>query len=280
MSFVHDLSALAARGNSDASGAWTQLIDLVERAASPSEVVQAAALMAQIGGMVLGRWAETAAALHRLHQHPAMTAANDALGERRSLWRAEAVMRHCSGDQLAAWDLLEKGIASVADRVRYDGLLAQTLAARGRIAEAIPVAARSATACAEVAADDPVMLQQGVIASNLAKAAQARIDEGRRLLAAAARLSAACDGRSADLAARRRCALLQVESQLAAGEPAKALVALRSVLAIEDQAAADGTARAATMALAAKAYAAKGDAAAAAKAEAASRELTARITRH
>jgi tetratricopeptide (TPR) repeat protein len=282
MSFSAELSALStrvARHQIDPS-AWAQALALVERAATgegaADELVRLGAQVAQIGGMGFGRFGETAGAIHRLQVSPILNGADH---QRRSLWRAEAVMREAGGDRQAAWDLLEKAIANPGDRVRYDALLAMTLAARGRITEALPIAERTAAACAELPGDDPGMAQHATVAENLRRIAAARLDEDRRLAAAAAALAAASDGRATLPAARHRAALSLIESHLAAGEPMKALAAVRETLDLEESTAADALSRAATLRLAAKAYAAKGDAAAAAKVTAASAALTERHSR-
>ena len=258
--FAQRLQTIARRSEADAAGSWRELSELPAFAASPTDVLQLGSLAAQVAGTTLGRFEEAADFVAGLRAHAAVQDAAEVL---RSLWRAEGVMRRCAGadDQVYR----TAGIATPADACRYAGVLAQTLAMRGRFQEALPFIQEATALCAQLPIEDAVVAQTTVIAANIGRIALDQAHRAHDLALAAAEASLVSDGRNSDWRRQHLAHFAKVRALLIAGRPGEALRTLHGLMDLEDIHAAGPFERFHTAALACRAYHARGDAAQAAR---------------
>lgn len=271
--FAHRLHLIARRGDSDAATSWTELLDMPALATSASDVLQLGSIAAQIGGTVLGRFEEAADFVVTLRAHTAVQNSDEVL---RSLWRAEGVMRRCSGgdDQPHR----TAGIFSSADACRYAGVLAQTLAMRGRFTDALPHVREATTLCATLPLGDAVVAQTTVIAANIGRLALDHAHRAHDLALAAAEASLVSDGRQIDWRRQHLAQFAKVRALLIAGRPGEALRTLHGLMDLEDAQGAGAFERFHTAALACRAYHARGDSAQAVRTLEACRDFAKRAT--
>jgi hypothetical protein len=271
ITFPAKLAALAQRAGTDPAGAWQELPTLQPQTAV--DVLHFGAMAAQIAGTALGRFGEAATFVAALRNHPAIRDADEV---RRSLWRAEGVMRRCQGEDDGP--AREQGIANSSDACRYAGVLAQTLAARGRLGEALPHLREATALATELPDSDPVIAQTGVVAQNLQRIALGHAHAAHELLLAAASASEVSDGRTEQWQRRHLVLFGKVRAQLVAGRPGEALRGLHALMDLEDLNAAGPVERFHTAALACRAYHARGDLPQAARTLEACRDFARRAT--
>lgn len=273
MTFANRLQLIARRGDTDAMTSWEELNALPTEATTALDVLQLGSLAAQIGGTVLGRFTEAADFVAALRTHAAVQQADEV---QRSLWRAEGVMRRCAGSDDQAFRTA--GIASPADACRYAGVLAQTLAMRGRLTEALPYVREATTLCATLPTGDAVVAQTTVIAANIGRLALDHAHRAHDLALAAAEASLVSDGRQSDWRRQHLAHFAKVRALLIAGRPGEALRTLHGLMDLEDAQSAGPFERFHTAALACRAYHARGDAAQAARTLEACRDFAKRAT--
>lgn len=271
--FAERLQVLARRGEQDPHAAWGELTQLPPLALTATDVLQLGSLAAQIAGSSLGRFTEAASFLAGLRDHPSVQRVDEVL---RSLWRAEGVMRRCAGEDDSAHRTA--GITSPADTCRYAGVLAQTLALRGRFGDALPHLREATTLCAQLAPQDAVVTQTTVIAATLGRLALEHAHRAHELALAAADASLASDGRQSDWRRRHLAQFAQVRALLITGRPGDALRTLHALMDLEDAQGAGPFERFHTAALACRAYHARGDGAQAARTLEACRDFAKRAT--
>jgi hypothetical protein len=273
--FTDRLQTLAKQAERDPLGTWAQFAALPAEATSAQDILTLGALGAQIAGTALGRFDEAAAFVTGLRAHPAVQQAPEVL---RSLWRAEGVMRRCAGqdDGVARGH----GIAGADDACRYAGVVAQTLTARGRLAEALPFLQEAAMAAQRLSANDPVVAQTALVAQNIARIAATHAHQAHDLLQAAGHAAVASDGRSADWHRRHLALFTRTRVLLVIGRPGEALRGLHELMDLEDQNNAGAFERFHTAALACRAYQARGDAAQAGRTLEACRDFATRASSH
>ena len=271
--FANRLQLIARRGESDAVTSWNELNGLPSLAVTATDVLQLGSLAAQVGGTVLGRFAEAADFMATLRTHAVVL---DVEEVQRSLWRAEGVMRRCAGSDDQTYRTA--GIASPADACRYAGVLAQTLAMRGRFAEALPHVREATTLCATLPTGDPVVAQTTVIAANIGRLALEHAHRAHDLALAAAEASLVSDGRQTDWRRQHLAQFAKVRALLIAGRPGEALRNLHGLMDLEDAQGAGAYERFHTAALACRAYHARGDTAQAARTLEACRDFAKRAT--
>lgn len=258
--FPSRLQAIARRGEADAPASWRELSELPALATSPTDVLQLGSLAAQVAGTTLGRFDEAADFVASLRNHALVQDATDVL---RSLWRAEGVMRRCAGADDQPYRTA--GIATPADACRYAGVLAQTLAMRGRFHEALQPMREAAALCAQLPTDDAVVAQTTVIAANIGRLALDQAHRAHDLALAAAEASLVSDGRHGDWRRQHLAHFAKVRALLISGRPGEALRTLHGLMDLEDTHAAGPFERFHTAALACRAYHARGDTAQAAR---------------
>ncbi len=281
-SFAERLQKIAQRGqgaevgganHQDIAAAWVELSLMPTQANSAVDVLQLGSLAAQVAGTSLGRFVDAADFLAGLRNHPAV---QDAAEVVRSLWRAEGVMRRCAGGDDHAHRTA--GISTPAEACRYAGVLAQTLAMRGRLNEALPHLREATGLCGQLAPDDAVVTQTTVIAANLGRLALEHAHRAHELALAAGEASLASDGRQADWRRRHLAQFAMVRALLIAGRPGDALRTLHALMDLEDAQGAGAFERFHTAALACRAYHARGDDAQAARTLEACRDFAKRAT--
>lgn len=273
--FAERIQTIAKRAEKDPVTAWSELALMPAQCTTPQDVLTLGALGAQIAGTVLGRFADAAAFVSALRTLPVVRDVDEI---QRSLWRAEGVMTSCSGGDDATHR--GHGIATAADACRYAGVLAQTLAARGQLAEAVPHLQAAAAGAASLPIDDPVVSQTALVAQNIARIAQGHARAAHDLLRAAGDAAIASDGRSADWHRRHLALFTRMRALLAAGRPGEALLGLHQLMDLEDAEKAGAFERFHTAALACRAYHARGDQPQAARTLEACRDFARRATAH
>ena len=273
--FTDHLQTLAKEAERDPLGTWSQFSNLPAQANSAQDILTLGALGAQIAGTALGRFDEAAAFVAGLRQHPAVQQAPEVI---RSLWRAEGVMKRCAGQDDS--NARGHGIAGADDACRYAGVLAQTLTARGRLAEALPFLQEAALAAEKLPQTDPVVAQTALVAQNIARIAATHAHQAHALLAAAGAAAVASDGRSADWHRRHLALFTRTRALLLGGRPGEALRGLHELMDLEDSNHAGAFERFHTAALACRAYQARGDAAQAGRTLEACRDFATRATSH
>jgi len=271
--FANRLQLIARRGDTDALTSWDEINALPPLATTATDVLQLGSLAAQVGGTVLGRFADAADFVAALRTHAAVHNADEVL---RSLWRAEGVMRRCAGSDDQPYRT--SGIASSADACRYAGVLAQTLAMRGRLTEALPHMREATTLCATLQIGDAVVAQTTVIAANIGRLALDHAHRAHDLALAAAEASLVSDGRQTDWRRQHLAQFAKVRALLIAGRPGEALRTLHRLMDLEDAQGAGAFERFHTAALACRAYHARGDSAQAARTLEACRDFAKRAT--
>ena len=273
-SFTARLQTLTQQAERDPQAAWRDLLLLPDQAQNATDVLQLGALLTQVGA-ALKRFNEAVAAVAQLRAHALVA---DVPEVRRSLWRAEGVLRHCAGTSDA--EARANGIASESDACRYAGALARTLASSGRPDSALPYLTEAATRCAKLPADDPVLAQTAAIAAGFSAMAQRQLEQARELLLAAAAATMASEGRHPEWQRRHLAVFHDVRALLLSGRPGDALRAIPTLMDLEDTHQAGAFQRFHTAALACRAYHARGDAAQAARTLEACRDFANRATEH
>jgi hypothetical protein len=274
-SFPERLQAIVRQAEQEPASAWQAAQALVPEVGTALDAVHLGAVAAQLAGAALGHFRDGARFVTTLRQLSVVTAAPDAL---RSLWRAEAVLRHCAGDDER--EALSHGISGPADRCRYVGLLAQTLAARGRLAEALAPAQETAALADSLPLTDPVVAQTALVAQNLARMASEHARHAHDLALAAASASAASDGRAGEWQRQHLALFTRMRTLLLAGRPGEALRGMHQLMDLEDRHQAGPFERFHTAALACRAYHARGDQPQAARTLEACRDFARRATNH
>lgn len=273
-SFTARLQAITQQSERNPQAAWSDLVLLPDQAQNATDVLQLGALLTKIGAS-LKRFTEAVAAVAQLRTQ---TLVADVPEVRRSLWRAEGVLRHCAGESDA--EARANGIASESDACRYAGTLARTLANCGRPEQALPYLREAATRCAALSADDPVLAQTAAIAAGFSSLAQRQLEQARELLLAAAAATMASEGRHPEWQRRHLAVFQDVRALLLSGRPGDALRAIPRLMDLEDTHQAGAFQRFHTAALACRAYHARGDAAQAARTLEACRDFASRATAH
>ena len=272
--FATRLQTITQLADRDPQTALRDLLLLPDQAQTAADVLQLGALLTQVGA-VLKRFNETVTAIAGLRTHALVA---DVPEVRRSLWRAEGVLRHCAGSSDA--EARANGIANESDACRYAGALARTLAASGRPEAALPFLREAATRCALLSPDDPVLAQTAAIAAGFSALAQRQLEQARDLVLAAAAATAASEGRHPEWQRRHLSVFSEVRALLLSGQPGAALRAIPTLMDLEDSHQAGAFQRFHTAALACRAYHARGDAAQAARTLEACRDFASRATGH
>ncbi len=273
--FPERLQTIAHQAEQEPASAWQAAQALVPAVATALDAVHLGAVAAQLAGAALGHFRDGARFVAELRNLPVVAANPEA---QRSLWRAEAVLRRCAGESDA--EALSHGITGPADRCRYVGLLAQTLAARGRLGEALAPAQEAATLADSLPLTDPVVAQTALVAQNLARMASEHARQAHDLALAAANASAASDGRAAAWQRQHLALFTRMRTLLLAGRPGEALRGMHQLMDLEDRHQAGPFERFHTAALACRAYHARGDQPQAARTLEACRDFARRATTH
>ena len=275
--FADLLERMTRRANSDPVGAWAARDQLSALAASNEDVLHLGAWTAQVAGTILGQFIEAAGFLAGLRQHRAL-AGDTGEAVRRSLWRAEAVQWWCVGRDDQAERAIEAGVQGPSDQCRVSGLAAQTLASRGRFAEALLHLRKAEGLCRELPPTDPVVPQTAQVSRNIL----AMVDHQGSLLHLLARTAAATFTAATPPGDWRHAheALWQTaRADVAAGRPVPAHAAIHELSRLEDQHDAGPFERYRTAALAARLHALQGRTPAATQALEAAQDFAARATR-
>lgn len=274
-SFPERLQTIARQAEQEPATAWQATQALAPAVVTALDAVHLGAIAAQLAGAALGHFRDGARFVAELRTLPVVVAAPEA---QRSLWRAEAVLRRCAGESDA--EALSRGITGPADRCRFVGLLAQTLAARGRLGEALAPAQEAATLADSLPLTDPVVAQTALVAQNLARMASEHARQAHDLALAAANASAASDGRSAEWQRQHLALFTRMRTLLLAGRPGEALRGMHQLMDLEDRHQAGPFERFHTASLACRAYHARGDQPQAARTLEACRDFARRATTH
>ena len=274
-SFPERLQTIARQAEQEPASAWQAAQALAPVVATALDAVHLGAISAQLAGAALGHFRDGARFVAELRMLPVVAAAPEA---QRSLWRAEAVLRRCAGESDA--EALRHGITGPADRCRFVGLLAQTLAARGRLGEALAPAQEAATLADSLPLTDPVVAQTALVAQNLARMANEQARQAHALALAAADASAASDGRSTEWQRQHLALFTRMRTLLLAGRPGEALRGMHQLMDLEDRHQAGPCERFHTASLACRAYHARGDQPQAARTLEACRDFARRATAH
>ncbi len=272
--FATRLQTITQQAERDPQAALRQLLLLPDQAQTASDVLQLGALLTQVGA-VLRRFNDAITAIASLRTHALVA---DVPEVRRSLWRAEGVLRHCADTSDA--EARANGIATESDACRYAGALARTLAACGRPDAALPFLREAARRCASLDPEDPVLTQTAAIAAGFSLLAQRQLEQARELVLAAAAATAASEGRHPDWQRRHLAVFSEVRALLMSGRPGAALRAIPTLMDLEDTHQAGAFQRFHTAALACRAYHARGDEAQAARTLEACRDFATRATGH
>jgi hypothetical protein len=229
---------------------------------------------------VLGRGDDTLGFLRRCLAHPVLAGRTEADSSTlRSLRRGMAVVLLLAGRPDDARSEADRGCADDAERCRYAVLAAQSLAARGRPADAVPFLVRGAELARALPPTDEVRAIAGTVGANLLRLAEPQALLAHELLRGAGALINAASLGEPDTAWRRRhqALWLQGRALLVAGDPVAALACVGEMMQIEDAHAAQAQERFHTAALAARAQLMRGQRKLAAGALEAARDFAGRL---
>ena len=155
--------------NRDAASAYTRLDELFGKSLTEQDVLQLGAFSVHLGASALGRFDECAAFQRRLLTHPGLKADSPVA---RSLWRGLSVVLSCAGKPADAEEAAKRGVTGPSDTCRLAVMTAQTLAMRGRVAEALPHLRKAAELCRGLDAKDEVVAQVAAVSGNLLRLAE------------------------------------------------------------------------------------------------------------
>ncbi|MFT4622750.1 MAG: hypothetical protein ACI8PZ_001406 [Myxococcota bacterium] len=217
----------------DPEGTLTRLAAV--RPDGPRPLAVLATLQVHILGEHLGRWAD-AVALVRAHREGEAYDAEDAWAA--TLWRLEAAMHRCAGDQAQAdVAVVSAGGDARVQRIRAWAVAAPALAARGGDAGGVLAEALALGEALAPGADDPASKALAIAANNVACALEERSDRSPADTAAmkqAARAARAWWGIAGNWVNVRLAEYRLAMTHLRAGEPAVAEAHARAALALAD----------------------------------------------
>ena len=253
--FTRLLKEIAELANRDASAAFARLEEAYGKSCTPADVLQLGTFAAHLGGSTLGRFEDTAALLEQLVEHPATVLdANVA----RSLWRALAVMFRCSGRKADADHAAQQGCAAPGDECRLALMTGNTLALRGRAAEALPYLDEATKAVSQLTASDDAVAMCATVTGQILQLAEQQAQLSHALLLSAGAAHQAAWNLHPDWRGRHRAWFQTGQTRLVAGEPGGALAAVQAMMDLEDAHSASPLERFFTAALAARAQTMRG----------------------
>jgi hypothetical protein len=229
--FERLLQEVVEVANRDPAAAFARLDELYGKSLTEQDVLQLSAFAGHLGATGLGRWDETTTFLRRLLQHPTLQVTGAVA---RSLWRGLAVVLICAGRKDEASEAIAKGVITSADACRLAVMLAQTLAMRGRSAEAVPQLQRAAMLCRELKPDDEVVGQVAMVADNLQRLVEPQVRLAQDLLLAASEVGKAAWLLHPDWRARHRAWFQYGQACLLAARPTHTLAAVKEMMELED----------------------------------------------
>ena len=224
---IQEVGQLAAR---DPAAAFARLDELYGKSLLPADVLRLGALAVHLGAAGLGRFAETEAFQRKLLEHPAV---GTDPATRRSLQRGLAVVLRCAGRTSDADALAAEAATADDERCRLAVLTAQTLAARGRFADALPHLQAAAPLLRTLPAGEEIVGQAAQIGANLARVAEGHLRQAQELLHAATTVmeAAATQG---PWQVRHRALFHRGRAHLLGGDPNSALAVVQQLMALED----------------------------------------------
>lgn len=224
---LQDVGQLAAR---DPAAAFARLDELYGKSLLAADVLRLGALAVHLGAAGLGRFADAEAFQRKLLGHPAV-AADPAT--RRSLQRGLAVVLRCAGRADEADRLTDEAATTDEERCRLAVLTAQTLAARGRLADALPHLQASGPLLRALPPGEEIVGQAAQIAANLSRVAEGQLRQAQDLIRAATEVMAAASTH-APWQVRHRALYHRGRAHLLCGDPTAALAVVQELMALED----------------------------------------------
>ncbi len=211
--------------------ALARLDEVLGKTTEEREIQAVAALGANLAGSVLAQWDAGLALMERCLVHPALGPQSPV---RRSVWRAKAVLLLGQGRKDLSTHALDQGASTPAERCRFHGMAAQTLAARSRFPEATTQLRLASDLAAGVPTGDEVVTQTAMIATNLLRMADGTAHVMKRLMLAATAALQSSMGRSDDWRARHRAWFHLGRAELQAGHAARSLAVVQQLMTLED----------------------------------------------
>ena len=248
------LQEVGQQATREPAAAFARLDELYGKSLLATDVLRLGALAVHLGAAGLGRFADTEAFQRKLLAHPVIGA--DAATQ-RSLKRGLAVVLRCAGRTGEAELLAIEAATADDERCRLAVLSAQTLAARGRFADALPYVQAAGPLLRALPAGEEIVGQAGQIAANLARVAEGQLRQAQELIHAATVLMEASSAQ-APWQVRHSALYHRGRAHLLTGDPTRALAVVQDLMALEDSHEAGTVERFFTASLACRAQAVRG----------------------